>query len=127
MQSSRSQRLTANYSAYGPRLSADRLFIPAPGSCAYTGPFDQAARFIERHQLLDAALWARFAEQFTRPSDDHDLGWRCEYWGKLMRGGAMVWGYTQSPELYRQLEAAARAMLPPCQASSQRATDQGPC
>ena len=111
MQSISSQRLTANYSAYGPRLSADRLFIPAPGSCAYTGPFDQAARFIERHQLLDAALWARFAEQFTRPSDDHDLGWRCEYWGKLMRGGAMVWGYTQSPELYRQLEAAARAML----------------
>lgn len=87
------------------------LSIPAPGSWSYSGSFDQAVRFIERHQLLDAALWARFAEQFTRPSDDQDLGWRCEYWGKLMRGGAMVWAYTQSPELYRQLESAARSML----------------
>lgn len=87
------------------------LSIPAPGSWSYSGSFDQAVRFIERHQLLDAALWTRFAEQFTRPSDDQDLGWRCEYWGKLMRGGAMVWVYTQSPELYRQLESAARSML----------------
>lgn len=89
----------------------DNLSIPAPDSWSYSGAFDQAVRFIERHQLLDAALWTRFAEQFTRPSDDQDLGWRCEYWGKLMRGGAMVWVYTQSPELYRQLEAAARSML----------------
>ena len=89
----------------------DDLSIPAPGSWSYSGAFDQAVRFIERHQLLDAALWARFAEQFTRPSDDQDLGWRCEYWGKLMRGGAMVWAYTRSPELYRQLETAARSML----------------
>ncbi len=103
------QRLTANYSACRPQLS--KLFCPPPGSWSYSGCFDQTVKFIERHQLLDPALWARFAEQFTRPSDDHDLGWRCEYWGKLMRGGAMVWSYTQSPELYRQLECAARTML----------------
>lgn len=103
------QRLTANCSACRPQLS--KLFCPPPGSWSYSGCFDQTVKFIERHQLLDPALWARFAEQFTRPSDDHDLGWRCEYWGKLMRGGAMVWSYTQSPELYRQLECAARTML----------------
>lgn len=106
-----STRLIANQSAYRPRLSTDKFFCPGPGSWAYTGPFHEAVRFIESHQLLDAALWTRFAEQFTRPSDDHDLGWRCEYWGKLMRGGAMVWSYTRNPELYRQLEAAARDML----------------
>lgn len=111
MTTDRTARLTANYSAYRPRLDVDKLFIPGPGSWAYTGPFQEAVRFIEDCQLLDASLWSRFAEQFTRPSDDHDLGWRCEYWGKLMRGGAMVWSYTQNPELYRQLEAAARAML----------------
>ena len=104
-------RLTANRSAYRPRLLTDRLFLPGPGCCRFSGPFDQAVRFIQENQLLDAALWARFAEQFTRPSDDQDLGWRCEYWGKLMRGGALVWSYTQDPELYRRLEAAARAML----------------
>lgn len=106
-----STRLIANQSAYRPRLSTDKFFCPGPGSWAYTGPFHEAVRFIESHQLLDAALWTRFAEQFTRPSDDHDLGWRCEYWGKLMRGGTMVWSYTRNPELYRQLEAAARDML----------------
>lgn len=111
MPADQTARLTAHYSAYGPRLSTDELFCPAPGSCAYTGLFDQTVRFIERHQLLDAALWTRFAEQFTRPSDDQDLGWRCEYWGKLMRGGSMVWSYTQDSELYRQLETAARTML----------------
>ncbi|WP_322169680.1 beta-L-arabinofuranosidase domain-containing protein [Acutalibacter caecimuris] len=104
-------RLTAGYSAYSPRLSTDALFIPGPGAFAYTGPFHRAVRFIQQHQLLDAALWARFAEQFTRPADDQDLGWRCEYWGKLMRGGSMVWAYTQDPELYRQLETTVRAML----------------
>lgn len=106
-----STRLTANYSAYRPRLRTDELFCLAPGSCAYTGPFHQAVRFIERCQLLDSALWTRFAEQFARPSDDDDLGWRCEYWGKLMRGGSLVWSYTRDPELYRQLESTARDML----------------
>ncbi len=111
MNNDQNSRLLANYSAYFPRLATDRLFVPGPGSCHFSGPFDRAVRFIQQNQLLDAALWARFAEQFTRPADDHDLGWRCEYWGKLMRGGALVWSYTQDPELYLQLEAAARAML----------------
>lgn len=108
---SEASRLTAGYSAYGPRLSTDVLFCCAPGAFRYSGPLKEALQFIQSHQLLDAALWARFAEQFTRPSDDHDLGWRCEYWGKLMRGGAMVWACTQDEELYRQLESAVRAML----------------
>lgn len=111
MSNREAERLVQGCSACLPRLSVDSLFCPAPGSCACSGPFDDAVRFIERHQLLDAKLWARFAEQFTRPSDDGDLGWRCEYWGKLMRGGSMVWAYTQNPELYRQLETAVRAML----------------
>ena len=38
-------RLTANYSAYRPKL-----FCPPPGFCAYTGSFDQAVR------LLDSGL-----------------------------------------------------------------------
>ena len=111
MSNHQNERLTASYSAYGPRLLTDQLFLPCPGFCRFSGPFDRAVRFIQENQLLDATLWARFAEQFTRPSDDHDLGWRCEYWGKLMRGGTLVWSYPQDPELYRQLEAAARATL----------------
>lgn len=110
-QAAGASRLTGGYSAYGPRLFTDELFCLGPGAFRYTGPLRQAVQFIQRHQLLDGALWARFAGQFASPSDDEDLGWRCEYWGKLMRGGALVWACTQDEALYRQLEAAARAML----------------
>ncbi len=103
-------RLVAGFSSYQPRLSTDQLFLPNPGCFQFDGPLDQAIHFIQEHQLLDAALWTRFTDQFRTASDD-DLGWRCEYWGKLMRGGTMVYAYTQDAALYQQLEATVRDML----------------
>lgn len=104
--------LTAPYSAYAPRLQTDKLFQPAPGSFTLSpSPLERALRFVQEHQLLDGELWARFVQQFTFPADDHDLGWRCEYWGKLMRGGVQVYSCTRSQELYRQLESTVRDML----------------
>lgn len=103
-------RLLAGSPAHAPRLSTDALFLPPPGSFQYTGPLDQAVRFIQERQLLDPELWTRFVRQF-RTEADRDLGWRCEYWGKLMRGGSLVYAYTQDPRLYRQLEDTLRDML----------------
>lgn len=103
-------RLLAGSPAHRPRLSTDSLFLPPPGSFQYTGPLDEAVRFIQEHQLLDAELWARFVRQF-RTEADKDLGWRCEYWGKLMRGGSLIYAYTQDARLYRQLEDTLRDML----------------
>lgn len=104
--------LTTPYAAYSPRLQTDRLFQPAPGSFALRPcALERAIRFVQDNQLLDAELWTRFVKQFTFPADDHDLGWRCEYWGKLMRGGALVYGCTRSQELYSQLESTVRDML----------------
>jgi len=103
-------RLLAGSPAHHPRLSTDSLFLPPPGSFQYTGPLDEAVRFIQEHQLLDAELWARFVRQF-RTEADKDLGWRCEYWGKLMRGGSLIYSYTQDSRLYRQLEDTLRDML----------------
>lgn len=53
---------------------------------AYTGRADAMIRFVQDKQLKDPQLWQLAAEQFTAPVDDADLGWRGEYWGKLMRG-----------------------------------------
>ena len=51
-------RLLAGSPAHHPRLSTDSLFLPPPGSFQYTGPLDEAIRFIQEHQLLDAELWS---------------------------------------------------------------------
>lgn len=101
--------LSSRSAAYAPCLSTDRLFPLEAGSLRFSGPLDARRRFIEENQLLDAQLWSRFADQFRSNTDDHDLGWRCEYWGKLMRGGAATWAYTQNPALYHTLEEAVQA------------------
>ena len=36
--------------------------------------------------------------------DDENLGWRGEYWGKMMRGACITYKYTQSSKLYGILE-----------------------
>jgi len=56
----------------------------------YTGFMDEAFDFVERYQLLDENLWARFVWQFREKSDSGDAGWRGEFWGKMMRGASLV-------------------------------------
>ena len=79
-------------------------------SVKYTGFIDDAFKFTEDNQLLDAKLWKRFVQQF-RADADYDGGWRCEYWGKMMRGACMVYSYTQNPELYSVLEHTVADMI----------------
>ena len=57
----------------------------------YTGPVHDYVLITEQHQLLDKKTWDKFVEVFTENSDDHDVGWRCEYWGKMMRGACLTY------------------------------------
>lgn len=77
---------------------------------AYRGYMDEAIRCIESVQMLDGDLWKRFADQFRQQSD-RDGSWRGEFWGKLMRGAALTYSYTQNPELYRQLVQTVEDLL----------------
>lgn len=77
----------------------------------YKGLADDMARFIERKQLCDAALWQKFVKVFIDRSDVSDDGWRCEYWGKMMRGACMTYAYTQNDELYAVLTDAVKGLL----------------
>ena len=65
----------------------------------------------KQNQIYSKILWARFVDIFTYPSDVGDRGWRCEYWGKMMRGAASVLAYTHDEELYEILRGAVLALL----------------
>ena len=61
--------------------------------CSFSGRFAELMKWIETNQLLRRDLWKRFVQQF-REDSDADAGWRCEYWGKMMCGGCLVYQYT---------------------------------
>lgn len=75
------------------------------------GMVDKMLTFLQKTQIFDEELWERFVEIFTYPADADDLGWRCEYWGKMMRGAASVYAYTHDEALYAVLKKAVTDLL----------------
>ena len=59
----------------------------------------------------DRALWAKFVDQFRLQDDTQNSGWKGEYWGKSMRGAAMVYRHNRDPKLYAVLTETARDLL----------------
>ena len=85
------------YTAYENRKKTDAFSAPEIGAGKYAGAIADSIGYIEREQLMDPALWALFVEQFRIGNvDDWDLGWRSEYWGKMMRGACFTYAYTQN-------------------------------
>ena len=75
------------------------------------GLVNYAARFFQEEQLKDRSLWKKFVELYRTKPDSANLGWKGEYWGKMMRGGALVYEYTHDDELYDVLTETVRDML----------------
>ncbi len=75
------------------------------------GIADKNARFVEEKQLMDSEYWRLFVEPFRTHADDADDGWRCEYFGKMMRGAVMTYAYTGNETLYSVLTDAAKDLL----------------
>ncbi len=96
---------------YGARRQTDCLWSLGAGALNFQGILMDTARFIEREQLLDEKLWTLFVNQFRRSVDDADHGWRCEYWGKMMRGAVFTYEVTGSEPLYRAMERTVRDLL----------------
>ena len=74
--------------------------------CSFPG-LKELVSFIEAVAL---SLWERFVQQFKEDSD-YDAGWRCEYWGKMMRGACFVYSYSQNPRLYEVLTDTVKDLL----------------
>jgi len=76
-----------------------------------TGAIHETAMFLQKEQLTDRKLWKRFVDQFRNGIDGKNRGWRGEYWGKMIRGGVLVYEYTRDAELYDVLTETVRDML----------------
>ena len=71
---------------------------------------------------MNREYWRLFVEQYRSNVDDADAGWRCEYFGKMMRGASLTYQYTQNEELYNVLTECAEDMLTTQQASGRFST-----
>ena len=80
----------------------------------------QSADFVMHfitENYYDRALWAKFVDQFRLQDDTENNGWKGEYWGKSMRGAAMVYRHNQDPKLYDILTETVRDLLTTQEAS----------
>ena len=85
-------------------------YLPA-GAAKYQSIVDAHAQFIIGKQLKDKALWKKFVEVFVERPDHHDLGWRGEYFGKMMRGACLSYRYAPDRELYDILYDTVKGLL----------------
>ena len=75
------------------------------------GITNSTAEFLQKEQLCDRKLWRDFVDVYRVQPDGTNQGWRGEYWGKMMRGGALVYEYTRDAELYDVLTETVRDMM----------------
>lgn len=101
----------APHTAYAPRAKTDRLFPLPAHSARWEGLIDKANRFASQRDMTDPALWRCFVRQFREKVDGGNNLWRCEFWGKMMRGACMTYQYTGDEALYRILEDSVRDLL----------------
>lgn len=81
------------------------------GNSKIVGVAGDPIRFVMNEQLLDTELWNRFVEVFLSKADSADKGWRGEYWGKMMRGGCLIYRVNADKNLYVQLKDAVNNLL----------------
>lgn len=72
---------------------------------------DSAAEFLTKEQLTDTVLWKKFVNQFREQLDGTNLGWRGEYWGKMLRAAVTVYEYNRNETLYGVMTDTVKDML----------------
>lgn len=88
------------------------LCIDRQKAVHYHGQVEEMLRFLTDTTLTDKKMWDRFVSPFRTREDDETVGgWRCEYWGKMMRGAVYVYSITGDLKLYRVLEKTVRDLL----------------
>lgn len=74
-------------------------------------PFGGVLEHFRSVQLKNRELWSKFVDVYRSRPDSQNNGWRGEYWGKMMRGGVLVYNCTEDDELYNILTDTVRDML----------------
>ena len=88
-----------------------QAFVPFSNGSSLSGREAETVGFLLREQYLDAGLWKKFVDQFRLRQDGDTVGWRGEYWGKAMRGAAMIYEACRDESLYRAMTDSVRDML----------------
>ena len=88
----------------------NELKIAGVGQYRVKGYAADTVRFTVEHQLLNENTWRLFVDQFRYHTDGVNE-WKGEFWGKMMRGGAITYRATGNPKLYRILTGTVRDLL----------------
>lgn len=75
------------------------------------GIMDNAVNFVTDNQLKQRTRWQKTVEVFETREDSFDEFWRGEFFGKQMRGAALVCEYTKDQELYEILTDTVKDLL----------------
>lgn len=65
----------------------------------------------QEKMMKDPETWKKLYDCHITKKDNANLDWTGEYWGKLLRGGCLVYEYTQDEELYQILTDAVKYAL----------------
>lgn len=90
---------------------SDRYEYLPFGAAVYDGAAAKYLAFTMEHQLMNADTWADFVRVFRADSDVETGAWRCEYWGKMMRGAVLTYMVNKDEALYRVLEDTVLDLL----------------
>ena len=74
-----------------------------------SGKEKEVIDFLIREQYLNAELWKTFVDQYRLRQDGG--GWRGEFWGKSMRGAAMIYDVCREESLYHSMTESVKDML----------------
>ena len=88
-----------------------QVFERIPLQRTLSGKEAETVDFLLREQYLNADLWRKFVEQYRLRLDGDTVGWRGEFWGKAMRGAAMVYDACRDEALYQAITDSVRDML----------------
>lgn len=84
-------------------MPANKLSEISVGEIKLLGYSKEMLNFVINNQLLDESTWQLFTFQFKNKTDD-DNRWRCEFWGKMMRGASLCYRCTKNEKLYSVLK-----------------------
>ncbi len=85
--------------------------ICPPGAQEWRGVLDGACRLIADKELKRRGLWAKFVNEYRVRKDGATRAWAGEYWGKMLRGACITYGYTRDEELLGVLTDTVEDML----------------
>ena len=86
------------------------VFACIDGKMSFEGYIGELEKYLIDNHVTDGEIWKLFVNQF-RNKTDNDWRWRGEYWGKAMRGAAMLYKATKNPAIYQAMKETIENLL----------------